>query len=205
MTSFTSQIFITFVVLILYSHITQESSSLISFGLGWEFIPSNLLPLFIFGLRTIDLTISTLRMLFIVRGRRAYAWVLGLIQAILFLAGIAGVLGNLQDPLNLVAYALGFATGSVLGMVIEAWFAPGHSLLRITSTKRGSTILEALHGEGRGATEMSGQGRLGTVSLILCYVPRRDIDRVAQTVVENDPEAFITVDHVRELRGGWRA
>jgi uncharacterized protein YebE (UPF0316 family) len=205
MTSFTVQTFITLTVLFLYSNFTQKASSLITFGFDWGFIPSNLLPLLIFGLRTIDLTISTVRMLFVVRGRRAYAWALGLVQAILFIASIAGVLGNLQNPLNLVAYAIGFATGSVLGIMIEAWLAPGHSLLRIISAKRGSTILEALHGEGRGATEVSGQGMLGAVSLILCYVPRRDIDRVTQTVVENDPEAFITVDHVRQLRGGWRA
>jgi uncharacterized protein YebE (UPF0316 family) len=204
MTSFTAQTFITFAVLFLYSPLTQKASSLITFGFDWGFIPSNLLPLLIFGLRTIDLTISTLRMLFVVRGRRAHAWILGLVQAFLFVAGIASVLGNLQDPLNLIAYAVGFATGNVLGMMIEARLAPGHSLLRITSAKRGNTLLETLHREGHGATEISGQGRLGTVSLILCYVPRRQIDRVKQTVVETDPEAFITVDHVRQLHGGWR-
>jgi uncharacterized protein YebE (UPF0316 family) len=144
-------------------------------------------------------------MLYVVRGRRASAWFLGLLQAIVFIAGIAGVLGNLKDPLNLIAYAGGFATGSVLGMVIEIWLAPGHSLLRITSAKRGRTILDLLHEEGHGATEISGQGKLGMVSLIFCIVPRRHIDYVKRAVIETDPEAFITVEHVRQLRGGWRA
>jgi uncharacterized protein YebE (UPF0316 family) len=205
MTTFFSQTFLTFTVLILFNYIAQKTTLPFTLSLDWGGIPSALLPLLIFGLRTVDLTLSTLRMLSIVRGRRAPAWILGLVQAILFVAGIAGVLGNLQNPLNLIAYAVGFATGSVLGIMIEAWLAPGHSLLRITSAKRGSTILEVLHGEGRGATEISGQGRLGMVSLILCSVPRRHIDRVKQTVVETDPEAFITVEHVRQLRGGWRA
>jgi uncharacterized protein YebE (UPF0316 family) len=204
MTSFTLQTFVTCTVLILCSNFMYQTSFPISFGFDWGFIPATLLPLLIFGLRTIDITISTLRMLFVVRGRRAHTWILGLVQAFLFVASIAGVLGNLQDPLNLVAYAVGFATGSVLGIMIEARLAPGNSLLRITSAKRGSTILATLHSEGHGATEVSGQGRLGTVSLILCYVPRRQIDRVKQTVVETDPEAFITVDHVRQLHGGWR-
>ena len=150
-----------------------------------------------FSLRTVDLTLSTLRMLFIVHGRQAPVWILGLVQAILFIAGIAGVLGNLQDPLNLIAYAVGSATGSVLGMIIETWLAPGHSLLRITSARRGRTILELLHEEGRGVTEISGLGKLGMVSLIFCFVPRRYIDRVKRTAVETDPEAFITIEHVR--------
>ena len=205
MTSFFSQTCITVTVLILFNYIAQKTTLPLTFSLDWVGIPSTLLPLMIFGLRTVDLTLSTLRMLSIVRGRRTSAWILGLVQSILFIAGIAGVLGNLQDPLNLIAYAVGFATGSVLGIMIETWIAPGHSLLRITSARRGRTILEVLHGEGRGATEISGQGKLGMVSLILCSVPRRHIDRVKRTVVETDPEAFITVEHVRQLRGGWGA
>lgn len=205
MTSIFSQTIITVSILILFSYIAQNFTLPFNLNLDWGGIPSTLLPLVIFSLRTVDLTLSTLRMLFIVRGRRSPAWILGLVQAILFIAGIAGVLGNLQDPLNLIAYAVGFATGSVLGMIIETWLAPGHSLLRITSARRGRTILDLLHGEGRGATEISGHGMQGMVSLILCFVPRRHIDPVKRTVAETDPEAFITVEHVRQLRGGWRA
>ena len=205
MISFLPQTFITVSVLILFNHIAQTTTLPFTFNLNWGGIPSTLLPLVIFVLRTVDLTLSTLRLLFIVRGRRAPAWILGLVQAILFVAGIAGVLGNLQDPLNLIAYAVGFATGSVLGMIIETRLAPGHSLLRITSARRGRTILEVLHREGRGATEISGQGKLGMVSLIFCFVPRRHIDRVKRMTVDTDPEAFITVEHVRQLRGGWSA
>ncbi|UCF61132.1 MAG: DUF2179 domain-containing protein [Anaerolineaceae bacterium] len=205
MTSFFSQAIITASVLILCITFAQKSTLPFTFNLDWGSIPLTLLPLIIFGLRTVDLTLSTLRMLFVVRGRRASAWIFGLLQAIVFITGIAGVLGNLKDPLNLIAYAGGFATGSVLGMVIEFWLAPGHSLLRITSAKRGRTILELLHEEGRGATEISGQGKLGMVSLIFCFVPRRYVDDVKRSVVETDPEAFVTVEHVRQLRGGWRA
>jgi len=122
----------------------------------------------------------------------------------MFVITIAGVLGNLQNPWNLVAYATGLATGNVLGMAIEAKLAPGHSLLRITSTQRGTAILESLHRHGHGATEYSGQGRSGTVSVILCYVPRHQVEQAKQHVINTDPEAFITIDYVRELRGGWR-
>jgi uncharacterized protein YebE (UPF0316 family) len=205
MSSILSQTLITVFVLILLRAIDQETTLAFGFAIDWGGIPSTLFPLVIFGFRTVDLTLSTLRMLFILRGRRPVAWILGLIQAFFFVAGIASVLGNLQDPLNLIAYAAGFATGSVLGMVIETWLAPGHSLLRVTSAKRGRNILELLHEVGRGATELSGQGKQGMVSLIYCFVPRRLINQTKQTIVETDPEAFITVEHVRQFRGGWRA
>jgi uncharacterized protein YebE (UPF0316 family) len=189
----------------LISNLTGYTTTrLPAIGLDWGLIPSTIVPWLIFSLRTINLTLATLRMLTVVRGRRATAWFLGILHSSLFVITIAGVLGNLHNPWNLIAYAAGLATGNVLGMTIEAKLAPGHSLLRITSARRGTAILESLHGHGHGATEYSGQGRSGTVSVILCYVPRSQVEQVKRQVVNTDPEAFITVDHVRQLCGGWR-
>ena len=193
-----------FSVLAAYITAIHSTTRLPAVGLDWGLIHPMIVPLLIFCLRTITLTLATLRMLTVVRGHRAIAWFLGILHSSLFVITIAGVLGNLQNPWNLIAYAAGLATGNVLGMTIEAKLAPGHSLLRITSARRGTAILESLHGYGHGATEYSGQGRSGTVSVILCYVPRRQVEQVKRQVVNTDPEAFVTVDHVRQLRGGWR-
>lgn len=174
-------------------------------GLDWSLIPSDLVPLVIFCLRTSDLTLGTLRMLIVVRGRKTAAWFIAVAQATLFVVGVAGVLGNLNNPLNILAYAAGFASGNVLGIIIEAKLVPGHSLLRITSSHLGDAVSEHLHAGGYGATVVSGSGIEGTVSMILCYVARRDVARVRREILDIDPEAFITLENVRQLRGGWRA
>jgi uncharacterized protein YebE (UPF0316 family) len=174
-------------------------------GIEWGRLPAALVPGLIFALRTADLTLATLRTLTVIRGHRATAWFLGFGQALLFVTAVAGVLRNLHNPWNIVAYAVGFATGNVLGITIEAKLAPGHSLLRIVSARRGAAIAEALRRKGRGATEVPAHGKLGTVSVIFCYVPRRDVERVRRQIVSADPDAFLTVEHVRQLRGGWRA
>ena len=111
-------------------------------GISWANIPDVYLPLIIYGLRTFDLTVATLRMLLVVRGRKKLAWVFGLVQSASFILGIVGVLGNLQNPLNLIAYAAGFATGNVIGITIEAKLAPGQSLLRIISSRMGALLAE---------------------------------------------------------------
>jgi uncharacterized protein YebE (UPF0316 family) len=171
----------------------------------WDLVPQDIFPLVIFFLRTFDLTMSTLRILTVARGMASAAWMIGFIQASSFVLGIAGVLSNLQNPLNLVAYAAGFATGNVIGIFIESKVAPGHSLMRIVSPERGSLISETLHDLGRGATEVSAQGRLGMVSLIYCFVPRRKVKETKEQILHLDPDVFITVENVRELRGGWQA
>lgn len=164
-----------------------------------------LFPLLIFAFRTLDLSLSTVRMLAVIQGRRLSAWILGFIEAALFITVIAGLLSNLGNVWNIIAFAAGTATGSAVGIAIEARLAPGHSLLRITSPGRGNAVLESLHSLGLGATEVVGSGISGTVSVILCFTSRKNINFVKTHILSTDPDAFITVHNVRQLRGGWRA
>jgi len=172
-------------------------------SLDWSLIPTALIPFVILIIRIGNLSLSTLRVLTVVRGRKRAAWALGFVQTLLYITVIAGVLKNLDNPWNLAAYAAGFATGNVLGMIIDGRIAPGHSLLRITSSKRGAAIMEALHEAGMGATEVAGSGRDGTVSLIYCYSPRRRVRKIKELVLGHDPQAFMTLLHVRQIGGGW--
>jgi uncharacterized protein YebE (UPF0316 family) len=116
------------------------------------------------------------------------------------------VLSHLENLLNLVAYAGGFATGTVVGLFIEERLAIGHGHLRIISSQRGSAVADALRQAGYGVTELSGRGKDGTVAILTTSVRRRDIDRVRRKVLQADPESFLTVEEVRPLhRGFWRA
>jgi uncharacterized protein YebE (UPF0316 family) len=178
---------------------------LAAYGLDWGQIPPALVAPLIFILRAGDLSLSTMKVLFVVHGRRGITWLIALVQASLFLAGISGVISNLHHPLNLVAYALGFATGTVAGMFIEGRLAPGHSLLRITSPAHGAAILKELHQAEMGATEVPASGRDGTVSVIYTFCPRRKVGHAARIAKTLDPQAVLTVVDVRSLSGGWRA
>jgi uncharacterized protein YebE (UPF0316 family) len=168
-------------------------------------LPTWTLPVGIFVLLTLNNGLDTLRMLSLARGRRGAAWLAGFTQAVLFITAIAGLLGNLDNPWNLAAFAAGFASGSVLGIVAEARLAPGHRLVRIVSSRRGAAIAAALRQRGWGATEFAARGQDGMVTLIWCHVPRRDAAAVADEALDLDPEAFITAENVRLSHGGWRA
>jgi uncharacterized protein YebE (UPF0316 family) len=172
--------------------------------LDWSQWPPAAVALAIFSLRATDLTLSTLRMLAVVRGRRRSAWILGFIEAALFVTAFSGLLSSLASGLNLLAFAAGFATGNVLGMGIEARIAPGHSLLRITSPGRAPAIADALRQAGLGATEIPARGHAGTVGVVVCFAPRRGVGAARRRVLAVDPDAFLTEQNVLQLRGGWR-
>ena len=169
-------------------------------------IPPGIITLAIFLLRVGDMSLDTMRILFVIRSRRIPAWILGFLQSTVWVIAITSVLSNLDNLWNIVAYGSGFATGNVIGMALEEILAIGHSHVRIISSRMGSAIVEALRGAGYAATEVAGRGKDGTVAVISTSVRRRDIAKVQKEISQIDPQAFVTVEDIRPLnRGFWRA
>jgi uncharacterized protein YebE (UPF0316 family) len=149
---------------------------------------------------------DTLRMLFVMRGRKGIAWVLGFFQSVIYVLAITSVINQLNNPLNIIGYAAGFATGNVVGMLIEERLAIGHIHLRIISPRLGVSMARVLRDAGFAVTEISARGKDGMVSVLSVSVLRKDVPRVETLVHENDPEAFMTSEDVRPVRRGyWRA
>ncbi len=162
--------------------------------------------LFVFSMRVLDMSCDTLRVLFVVRGKKKLSWILGFAQSVVFIVAISQVLTNLDNPLTVIGYAAGFATGNVLGMYIEERLAIGHTSIRVVSSHRGTQVVEKLREAGFGVTEIPARGKDGMVTVLNLSIQRKDVDRVDTIVLETDPEAFITTEDVRPLRRGfWRS
>src|SRR5512137_1444260 len=98
----------------------------------------------IFLLRVMDMSLDTLRVLVVMRGRKGIAWILGFFQALIFVLAISSVLKNLDNPLNIIGYAAGFATGNVVGMWIEERLAIGHVKISIVTQRLGAALSDSL-------------------------------------------------------------
>jgi uncharacterized protein YebE (UPF0316 family) len=150
--------------------------------------------------------LDTIRVLFVVRGRKGLSWILGFFQSIIFVVAISTVLTQMDNLLNVLAYAGGFATGNVVGMLIEERLAIGHIQLNVVSSTRGASIAEQLRSSGYAVTEIPARGKNGTVTMLSVGVRRKDVDDVETVVLEADSEAFITAEDVRPVRRGfWRS
>ena len=159
----------------------------------------------IFALRVSDMTCDTLRMLFVVRGRKRISWVLGFVQSFIFVIAITSVMQHLDNPLNVIGYAGGFATGNVVGMWIEERLAIGHVKVSIVTQRLGTALSQVLRDAGFGVTEIPARGRDGMVSMLSVSVLRKDVSKVEDIVHATDKEAFVISEDVRPLRRGfWR-
>jgi uncharacterized protein YebE (UPF0316 family) len=160
--------------------------------------------LLIFALRIGDVSIGTLRMLFAMRGKRALAAGLGLVESGVFIFAISSALKDAStNPMLMVGYACGFATGTYVGMTIEGWIASGTILARIISKKSSAAVADALREAGFGVTAVAGQGKSLDVLLLFVVAPRRRAKEMLRVVSGIDPEAFTTCDPVNEAKGGY--
>jgi uncharacterized protein YebE (UPF0316 family) len=160
----------------------------------------------IFLLRVLETSLDTLRVLFLMRGRKWLVWIIGFMQASVFILAIASVMSDLDNPLNILGYAAGFATGNVVGIWIEEKLAIGHIQMMVVSSNLGTAIAEKMREEGFAVTEIPARGRDGMVSLLSCSVFRRNVQKVRALINQIDSSAFITAEDVRPVRRGfWRA
>ena len=158
----------------------------------------------IFVLRVANMSLDTVRVMMVMRGRRLAAWILGFIQTVIYVGVLTTVIQDLTNVLNLVAYAGGFATGNVVGMWVEERLAIGHINLRIISPKLGNAIVRRLREKGYAVTEIPARGKDGAVTLLNASIYRRHVGEVMAIVQTVDAEAFMTTEDVRPVRRGFR-
>lgn len=160
-------------------------------------------PLLIFGLRIVDVSMATLRMLLAMRGMKTLVPFIGAVEVLVWLFAVGNAIQHLDSPLHLLGYATGFATGTLVGMWLEERLAFGMATVRVVSRHGGVELAEALRERGFGVTEFAGQGREGRVEVLEAVLRRRHLPVVFQEVDIWDPDAFVTVEEPRAIHRGW--
>lgn len=155
------------------------------------------LPVFIFCARVADVSLGTLRLICVTRGHRAFAVGLGFVEVTIWVCAVASVLSHLNQWLNVLAYAGGYATGLGLGMWLESKLALGIQLVTLVSRTRAAALATQLRRAGVMVTTLTGAGRDGPVDVCLTIVPRRAAPAIAELASAIDPDVVVTVEDVR--------
>ena len=159
--------------------------------------------LFVFAMRLTDMSLDTLRLLFMMRGRKLVAGLIGAVQAAVFILAVSRVLSGPLNVWTVLGYAAGFGCGVIVGMLAEERLAIGYGIFRIYSPARGMAVALALRAAGHAATEFTAQGRDGTVTVVNAIVARKDVAKVQALIHTTDPAAFVTLDEARPLNRGY--
>ncbi|NOZ61335.1 MAG: DUF2179 domain-containing protein [Calditrichaeota bacterium] len=161
-----------------------------------------LLPLLIFLARIMDVSIGTMRIIFVSRGRREISAVLGFFEVLIWLIAIRQIFNNLDNPACFLGYALGFATGNYIGMFIENKLAIGIQVVRIITRRDATPLINRFRKLGFGVTIVHGEGARGHVKLIFMVVPRKEIAQIVHDIQSFNPKAFFSIEDIRSAEEG---
>ncbi len=160
-------------------------------------------PLFIFFLRITDVSMGTVRVVLIVRNNKLLVPIIGFFEVLVWVFAVGAVVQHLTSPLHLLGYAGGFATGNVVGLMIEERLAIGVSTVQTIVQSGGEALAADLRGQGFAVTEMAARGRQGEVFHLYSAIPRRRVHAYLDAVDELAPDAFVIVEEPRAVRRGW--
>lgn len=156
-----------------------------------------ILPILIFFTGIIYVSLGTLRIIFVARGRRFLSPLLGFFEVVVWLIAISQVMGNVSNFTSYIAYAAGFAVGNYVGILIEEKMAIGIMVVRIIITSNDEILRRKLTEAGFGVTSVDGKGSKGDVKLIYSIVRRKDLEQVTAIIKESHSNAFYSIEDAR--------
>jgi len=160
-----------------------------------------ILPTVILIARIVETSLKTLRLVYVAKGLKYLASAIGMGEVAVWLLSTGLVITNLTNVLGILAYIVGYAIGTVVGMDVEDRLKFGHVIVRIITRSNTDEMMRELREKGFGITRIEGQGSFGSmVSILLVLVPRHGMDDLVDTLNTSYPEAIFSIEDIRSLK-----
>lgn len=168
-----------------------------NFGVSENTLNYFIIPLLIFLARIGDVSFSTIRIIFVMSGKRNVAPILGFFEALIWLLAIGQIINNIDNVLSYFAYAAGFATGTYVGMYIEERLAIGRVVLRLITKEPVHELLTFLIDNDYRYSILDAEGRTGKVNVVFLVLKREDLNHLTDAINTYHPNAFYTIEGVK--------
>ena len=159
----------------------------------------------IFLAKVLEVSLTTMRMVYVNKGARFYASLIGLVEILIWLQVASDVLiGIKENPAKMFAYAFGFAAGSYVGILIEEKIGLGYTKLEIITTEEcGLALAEEIRKLGKAVTISSAEGQAGKKMVLTTILRRKTKEIVLDKMKKLDAEGIVTVSEIQKVYGGF--
>lgn len=157
-----------------------------------------LIPLLVFLARVMDVSIGTLRIVFVSRGDKMIAPLLGFVETIIWLMAISQVMTNVTNIAGYLSFGLGYATGNYIGLMLEERLAMGQVVIRTIVPNHANDLSTALRDKNYRVTQVDAMGKDGKTQIVFMIVPRKQIEDVLTIVNTFNPGAFYSIEDIRK-------
>ncbi|WP_405099559.1 DUF2179 domain-containing protein [Oceanobacillus sp. FSL H7-0719] len=157
----------------------------------------------IFIINIVYVSMFTVRMILTLKGRRYIAALLSTVEIVIYVVGLGLVLDNLNEIQNLIAYALGYGLGVIIGSMIEEKLALGYIVVNVTSSNPDIKFTQQIREKGYGVTSWYSYGMDGDRLSMQILTPRRYEISLYELINNIDPKAFIISYEPKQINGGF--
>lgn len=161
-----------------------------------------LLPFMIFFGRICDVTLGTLRIIFVSKGERYKAPIVGFFEVFIWVVIISQIFSHANSIIAYLSYAAGYAAGNYVGILVENKIAFGYQLIRAYTKKEVSELIKSLNKENIGATFIRGEGAVSQVHIVEIVIDRKSMNKALDTITEFDNDLFYLVEDIRYKKKG---
>lgn len=161
------------------------------------------IPFLIFIAGVAYVSLGTLRIIFVSRGKRFFSPLLGFFEVSIWLIAISQIMNNVTSLITYMAYAAGFAVGNYVGIIIEEKMAIGNLVVRIILTKNDEELKRRLADAGFGVTSVDGKGINEQVKIVYSIIRRKDLEKVEKIIKDSHANAFYSVEDARSVVEGF--
>lgn len=162
-----------------------------------------LMVIIIFSINIVYVSFFTIRMIMTLKGYRYLAAMVSMVEVVIYIVGLGLVLDNLDQIQNLVAYAIGYGSGVVIGSMIEEKMALGYITVNVITSEQNQVLPKALRSKGYGVTDWAANGMDGDRQSMQILTPRKMELKLYATIKEIDPKAFIIAYEPKSIHGGF--
>jgi uncharacterized protein YebE (UPF0316 family) len=160
--------------------------------------------LLIIGMQLILVPLTTLRLTFVVKGKKKEASIIAIAEALIYVISLGIVFQDLTNIYNMIAYALGYAGGVYLGGMLEEKLAIGYRAINVSLLDKNDALVELLRGQGFGVTVFEGTGMNDEHRYRLDIIAKRTREKeLMVTLKQEAPKAFIVVYEPTNFKGGY--
>jgi uncharacterized protein YebE (UPF0316 family) len=162
-----------------------------------------ILPLIIALARILDVTVGTIRVIFVSRGLKYYAPILGFFEVIIWLLAIGQIMQSLGNFMSYIGYGVGFAMGNYIGIILVEKMSLGTVIIRIIPRYDTTNLVNHLRESNFGVTTIQAEGKTGPVQIVNSIVKKKDLKDALVIINHHNPNAFYTVEEVQKVNEGY--
>ena len=160
----------------------------------------------IFLARLCDVSIGTIRIILVGKGKSVLAFFVAFIEiCIWFSVARDAIAGTIDSPWIMIAYAGGYATGTLVGTRLSQKIVKGNFAVQVVTSEENDKMIDAIRKEGYAVSVVDVKGRdtENEKYMMFIEIDKKNFDHLQSLIKKLDSKAFIVVNETKYVQNGF--